>query len=371
MNWQRTSLGLSLSFLLALSACSSDGREKASSPQVVRNVAVVSARRASVPDYLEVAGTVRSVQTSTIASQMMGNILEIRAREGDRVARGEVLAVIDDAQPRAALERAQAAQLAAQQEMTAANSDFRLAEATFKRYQDLYDKKSVSPQEFDEAKARFQGSQARLDMSRAGLTQVQAGLAQARTSQEYSRVRAPFDGVITEKKIDPGTLASPGMPLFTIEDPHRYRLEASLDESALGQLRMGQAISVRMDVLEADLQGKVTEIVPAADPSTRSFLAKIELPVNPRLRSGLFGRARIPRGQKNVVLIPSSAVVGRGQLQGVYVLDNAQVASLRYVTLGNNAGGQIEVLSGLDGNEQLVAAPGDQELGGRKVEVQP
>ncbi len=371
MTWQRISLVLSLSLLFILSACSSDSREKASSPQVVRNVAVVAARRASVPDYLEVAGTVRSVQTSTIASQMMGNIVEVRVREGDRVSRGQILAVIDDAQTRAGLDRAQAGQLAAQQELAAANSEFHLAEATFKRYQDLYEKKSVSPQEFDEAKARFQGSQARLDMSRAGLAQAQAGLTQAHTSQEYSRVRAPFDGVITERKVESGTLATPGTPLFTIEDPRRYRLEAGLDESALGLLRMGQAVPVTLDALETDLAGKVTEIVPAADPSTRSFLAKIELPVNSRLRSGLFGRARIPRGQKNAVLIPTSAVVTRGQIQGVYVLDNARVAALRYVTLGNARDGQTEILSGLDGTETLVAAPGDQELGGKKIEVQP
>lgn len=371
MIWQRTSSILSLTFLLVLSACSSDSKEKASSPQVVRNLAIASARRANVPDYLEATGTVRSIQTSVIASQMMGNVLEVRVREGDRVSRGQMLAVIDDAQTRAGLDRAQAGQLAAQQELAAANSDFHLAEATFKRYQDLYDKKSVSPQEFDEAKARFQGSQARLDMSRAGLTQAQAGLSQAQTSQEYSRVRAPFDGVITEKKVEPGTLATPGMPLFAIEDPRRYRLEASLDESALGLLRMGQAVPVALDALGADLAGKVTEIVPAADPATRSFLAKIDLPANANLRSGLFGRTRIPRGQKNAVLVPTSAVVARGQLQGVYVLDQEQVAALRYVTLGNARDGQTEILSGLDGTETVVAAPGDQELGGKKIEVQP
>ena len=161
-------------------------------------------------------GNVRAAQTSLIASQMMGNIVEIRVHEGDRVRRGQVLAVIDDAQPRANLDRATAAELASGKEISAADSDYALAEATYKRYQTLLDRKSVSPQEFDEVKARYEGAQARRDMARAGQSQAKAALDQARTAAGYSRVLAPFDGVVTEKKADVGTLASPGMPLFTV-----------------------------------------------------------------------------------------------------------------------------------------------------------
>ncbi len=355
--------------LLALAGCSGTGKETNREPEIVRDVAVVSVQRASVPDYLEVAGTVRAAQTSQIASQMMGNILEVRVHEGDRVTRGQVLAVIDDAQPRAGLDRAQAAQNAAQQEVIAAESDFHLAETTFKRYQDIYDKKSVSPQEFDEVKARFQSVQARRELSRAGQAQTQAAMVQARTAFDYSRVRAPFDGLVTEKKVDAGALASPGMPLFTVEDPRRFRLEANVGEGSIGLVRIGQTIQVHIDALAADLAGKVMQIVPAADPSSRSFLVKVDLPAGPRLRSGLFGRARISSGDKSVIVVPHTAVVARGQLQAVYVLDAAQVASLRYVTLGNPSGDQVEVLSGLDGSERLVASPGSRELGGNKIEV--
>ena len=368
---QRTALALSLALLFAFAACSRHTHEHSFSPEIVRNVIVVAARRAPIPDYLEIAGTLSSVQTSAIASQMIGNVLEVRVHEGDRVRRGQILAVIDDTQPRATFERAQAAQLSARQEMAAANADFRLADATYKRYQDLYDRKSASPQEFDEAKARLDGSKARLEISRAGLTQAEAGLAQAQASQEYSRVRAPFDGLITEKRVESGALATPGMSLFTLEDPSRYRLEASLDESAISLLRIGQKVAVTAEAIEADLAGTVSEIVPAVDPATRSFLVKFELEIDSRLRSGLYGKVRIPRGQKTAVLIPASAVVRQGQLQSVYVLDEKQVAGLRYVTLGDTSNGEIEVLSGLDGNERLIAEPGDQELGGKKIEVQP
>jgi RND family efflux transporter MFP subunit len=371
MNMRKVFASAVIIAALMLVGCTGGQKETAREPEVVRNVAVTSAQRATLPDYLEVTGTVHAAQSSQLASQMMGNILEVRVQEGDRVRRGQVLAVIDDAQPRASFDRAQAAHHAAQQEIISADSDFHLAEATFKRYQDLYEKKSVSPQEFDEVKARFQAAQARRDLSHAGQAQAQATLTQARTVVDYSRVRAPFDGVVTEKKVDAGTLASPGMPLFTVEDPRRHRLDASVNESDIGRVRIGQTIQVRMDALGTELAGKVAHIVPAADPASRSFLVKIDLPSDLRLRSGLFGRARIPRGQKNSIVVPHSAIVEHGQLQAVYVLDAAQIASLRYVTLGNPTGDQVEVLSGLDGGEKLVAAPGSQEFSGRKIEARP
>ncbi len=373
MNRQKLILTVAVAFflVLTLTGCSSEPATSSSKPEVVRNVALTSAQRAKIPDYLQAVGTVFAAQSSQIASQMMGNIVEVRVHEGDRVSRGQILAVIDDAQPRSALDRATAGQAAAQQNVTAAETELRLAETTFKRYQELYEKKSVSPQEFDEVKARFQAAQARRDMSHSGQAQAQAALAQARTALEYSRVRAPFDGIISEKKVDAGTLASPGMPLFTVEDSTRYRLEATVDESDIGLARIGQTIPVRIDALDSDLTGKIAQIVPAADPATRSFLVKIDLPADKRLRSGLFGRGRISRGEKAAILMPRSAVVARGQLQAVYVLDAAQIATLRYVTLGNVVGDQVEVLSGLDGDEKLVAAPAGQELSGKKIEVQP
>ena len=315
-------------------------------------------------------GTLQAAQTSQLASQVMGNIAEMRVKEGDRVTRGEVLAVLDDAQPRAAVERATAAEHAAQQEILAADSDYSLAQATLKRYQDLYAKKSVSPQEFDEVKAREQASAARDQLARAGLAQAQAALTQAQTTLSYTRVRAPFDGVVTEKRADPGTLASPGMPLLTVEDQRRFRLEASVDEGDIHLIKPGQAVPVTLDSLPgAQFNGRVAQIVPAADPASRSFIVKVELPADSRLRSGLFGRAHIARGQRQAILVARSAVVERGQLQGVYVVGEDQVATLRYITLGQTAGELVEALSGVQGGERVVAAPGDRDLGGKRVET--
>jgi RND family efflux transporter MFP subunit len=377
----RMNAGLKLSSLLlasmllasiaGLGGCSADQQHAALVPETVRNISVVTLQPANVPDLVEAVGTVRAAQSSDLASQMMGNIVEIRVHEGDHVQRGQVLAVIDESQPRAAVDRATAANIAAQQQLVAADSDLALAESTLKRYQNLYEKKSVSPQEFDEVKARQQAARARRDMAQAGQGQAQAALAEARTSLDYTRIRAPFDGVIAEKKADPGTLASPGMTIFTVEDVRRYRLEATVNENDLRYVRTGQQVSVVIDALDnTGLEGKVVQIVPAADSASRSFLVKIELPTDLRLRSGLFGRAQFSRGERQALLIPRSAVVERGQLQGVFVLDQNKVASLRYVTVGKSSGSDIEVLAGLQSGERLVVKPGELDLNGKRVEAE-
>jgi RND family efflux transporter MFP subunit len=352
-----------------LAGCTNERRAASAPPETVSNVSVIVAQKTTVPDWLEAVGTVRAAQTSQVASQVMGNIVEIRAHEGDRVQAGQVLAILDDARSRSATDQAVAAVTAAEKDLAATDSDLALAGATLKRYQQLYEKKSVSPQEFDEVKARYQSAEARRDMARAGQSQANAGLTQARTSLGYTRLRAPFAGVVTEKKVDAGMLASPGLAIFTIEDTRSYRLEVTVNESELHLVRIGQVSPVTIDALGNVqlLPGKVAQIIPAASPASRSFLVKIELPADARLRSGLFGRARLPRGERSALLIPRTSLVERGQLQGVYVLDANQIAGLRYVTLGKSAGEQIEVLSGLQDGEKLVAAPGDRELGGKRI----
>jgi len=112
------------------------------------------------------------------------------------------------------------------------------------------------------------------------------------------------------------------------------------------------------------------QIVPAADAASRSFLVKIELPADPRLRSGLFGRAQFSRGERQSLLIPRTAVIERGQLQGVFVLDQNKIATMRYVTLGKSYGDKVEVLAGLQGGERVVAKPGELDLNGKRIEAE-
>lgn len=372
-------LSVALSILTAaLGACSNAPRPKPAAPETVAHVPLIVVQKTSVPDWLEASGTVQAAQTSQIASQMMGTITQMRVHEGDRVQNQQVLAVLDDTQPRAAVQGAVAAESSAQNDVSGAESELALAESTMKRYQQLYDKKSVSPQEFDQIKSRYQSALARRDMARARQQQASSEAARARASLGYAQIRAPFAGLVTEKRADPGTLASPGMPLFTIEDTRSYRLEVTVNESDIGIVRMGGAAPakpgtpVTIDALgNAELSGKVVQIVPAADPASRSFLVKVQLPADARLRSGLFGRARFSRGERTALVIPASSIVTRGQLPGVYVIDAGQIAALRYVTLGKTTGQQTEILSGLQEGERLIAAPDDLEWGGKRIVVQP
>jgi len=374
MNAKNTGLRLgclTVAAVLGLSSCSTQRQAEVPSTETVSKASVLAVKPASIPDVLEAVGTVRAAQTGDLASQMMGNIVEIRVHEGDRVSRDQVLAIIDDSQPRAAVDRAIAAELAAQQQLVAADSDLALAESTLKRYQKLYEENVVSSQAFDEVKARQEANLARRDIAKAGQAQARAALKQAMTSLDYTRIRAPFNGVVTGKKADRGSFASPGMPILIVEDTRRYRLEVAVNEGDLRHVRTGGQVSIAIEALgDAELKGKVVEVVPAADPASRAFLVKIELPTDTRLRSGLFGRAQFSRGKQQVLLIPRSAVVERGQLQGVFVLDQNKLASLRYVTLGKSSGSDIEVLSGLQGGESFVANPGERNLNSKRIEAE-
>ena len=359
-------------FVVALLVGCSDTKPATQAPvEKVHGIAVMQVQKTSVPDVVEATGTVRAALSAQLASQVMGTITRVNVREGDRVRRGEVLVSIDEAQQQAAFAGANAGLRASQETIAAADADYALAESTMKRYQMLYDKKSVSPQEYDEMKTRLAAAKARRDAAHAGREQAEAGVAQAGTVMSFTKVRAPFDGLVIAKLAEPGAMASPGLVLLTIEDPSQFRLEATVDESKIGAVRLGESVPVVIDALgEQSIEGKVTQIVPASDPGSRTFTVKIDLPTNPQMRTGLFGRARFARGQHDAIAVPKTAILNRGQLQAVYVVGSDQLASLRYVTLGSASMDQVEILSGLQSGDRIVVQAGDRDLSGKQVEGQ-
>jgi len=243
--------------------------------------------------------------------------------------------------------------------------------STLKRFEMLKAQKSVSPQEFDEVESRSKAASARLAMVRSQENEAIAAESAARTMQGYTRIRAPFDGIVTERKVDPGAMATPGSPLLTIEKAGALRLEVSVDESLLSFVHAGASIPVMLDTLGSEaVDGKVTQIVPAADAGSRSFLVKIDLPNVPGLHSGMYGHAQLMRGTKDVLMIPRTAVVAHGSMQSVYVLGQNHVAELRYISVGVPHGNEIEVLSGLSAGETVIDSPGERELSGKRIEVQ-
>ncbi len=365
---RRTTLLAALSLMLLLTACSTSKPANTSTPETVAGVALLTAQRTTIPDYIETTGTVRAAQSAQLASQVMGAITRVHVQEGDAVRRGQVLISIDEAQPHAAYQSAMAGLQASQQAIAASDADYALAQSTMQRYQMLYDKKSVSPHEYDEVKARLAAATARREAAHANSAQAEAGVAEARASVGFTTIRAPFDGLVTAKLADSGAMAAPGVPLLVVEDPSRFRLEAMVDESQIGGVRLAASVPLVLDALgNQPISGKVVQIVPAADPASRTFTVKIDLPANPQIRSGLFGRAQFPRGERQAILVPQTALLHRGQLDGIYVVGKDEIASLRYVTLGKPNGSDVEVLSGLDSGERIVAQPGNRELSGKRI----
>ena len=336
------------------------------------------------PGTFEVTGTVRARTTAVISAKVMGYVREVMVRPGDRVRQGQLLAELDARdleanwrQAQAALEEARSAVPEADNAVAAAQAGRELAQVTFRRMQDLFQKRSISNQEYDEAVAKLRMAEAQHEMAQARRRQLSARIQQAEQAvqaaavlRSHARITAPFDGLVTEKKVEPGNLAAPGTPLFVLEQEGGYRLEAAVEESRIAAVRAGQNVRVRVDALGRDLTGRVVEIIPAVDASARSFTVKIDLAAAPGLRSGLFGRAVFAAGARQVLAVPVNAVVERGQLASVFVIEQG-VARMRLVTLGARRDAQVEILSGLSGGESVVAAIPAGLRDGARVEVQP
>ncbi len=363
-------LGLLLPLAAGIVACNSKEAATPAPPETVHGVALVAAHRQTVPDMFSAVGTVQAAQVAQIAPQMMGTITAVSVTEGSHVAAGQVLARIDPAQPQAALQQAKAGQAAAGHETAAAESAYALSESTMQRYEMLHERKSVSAQEYDQIRQQLQAAKARLEMAKAGEAQAMAAVSQAATGLSFTQLRAPFAGVVTARRVDPGAMASPGVPLFTIDSTGRFRMEASVDESSLQFIRQGQTVPVTIDAIAGkQMTGKVVQIYPAGDAVSHSFIVKVELPQDPALRSGLFGRANFAHGERTSILIPQTAVVYQSDMTSVYVVGADGIALLRYVTLGKKVADQVEVLSGLSPDEMIVQSPEGRELGGKRIEV--
>jgi membrane fusion protein, multidrug efflux system len=378
-------------------ACAKKHEASTERPPVVQGVQTVKVEAGAVEDFYEATGTVRSKTTTVLSSKVMGSVTALRAGEGDRVRAGQVVVEIDNREAAAQLQKAQAglreaqeaaaeveqAISAAESAKAAAEAGRKLAASTFARYQTLLERKSVSPQEFDEVKAKQQIAEAEAERAdrmlqtlvakrkqvQARADQARADIAGAQVHVGYARVVAPISGVVVSKQIEVGATATPGAPLLTIEDDSRYRLEAAVDESQIGRVRLHQRATVRVDALGGEeLSGTVAEIVPAADPASRSYAVRIDLPVRQGLRSGLYGAARFTTGERRAITVPSKAVVERGQLVGVFVVDANGVARLRLVKTGKSVGDRVEILSGLSDGERVVVGGVEKVGDGNRVQ---
>jgi RND family efflux transporter MFP subunit len=378
-------LFIPIPLVMWLAGCAEPPRQKSSASAVPAvAVSTVTAATATWPSLYEATGTVRARTSAVIAAKLMGYVREVKVQTGDRVREGQLLVTLDTRDLDVSSRRAEAAREEvrtgvpeADSAIAAAKANLDLAQVTFGRMQDLFEKKSVSNQELDETSAKLKAAHAAYDMARARRLQLNSRLAQVdqevrstEVTRSYADVLAPFAGLVVSKSVDPGSLALPGAPLFIIERVGAYRLEASVDESHLAAIRVGQPVSVTLDSVDRTLDARVSEIVPAVDAASRAYAVKIDLPVLPALRSGVFGRASFQVGSRPLLAIPAGAVTERGQLQSVFVADNG-LARTRLVTVGQKVKDQVEVLSGLTAGEKVIFQVPQGLSDGASVEARP
>lgn len=372
--------------LFGLPGCAERARSHPAEPAAPAiPVAVSAAARAPVERGYEASGTVRGRNTAVLTSRIMANLREVKVKGGDPVKAGQILAVLDDTEARAAVRRAEAELAAAQEARAEAEQAVRASEATMRvartnheRMQQLLSAGAATQQTYDDAEARDQTTSAshalalaRVRGATARIDEVRAALEGAQASLGYTRIVAPFSGRVIDRRVDPGTQAAPGIPLLVIEQEGALRVEAAVDESQAGHLEVGQTAHVSLEALGHDVQGRITEVVPAVDPASRAFVIKVELPpaLEALLRPGMFARVRFAVGVDERLMVPASAITLSGDLERLFVVQGER-ADLRLVTLGHRQGGAVEVLSGLDPGELVMTNPPADLRDGARVAVQ-
>jgi RND family efflux transporter MFP subunit len=271
----------------------------------------------------------------------MGKVALLSVGLGSRVKAGEVVARISASEIDAKLEQARALS--------------KRRKADLARDKKLADDGALAAAVYDAALTEFQVAEAQE--------------AEANAMADHTVLRAPFAGVVTSKVANVGDTAMPGQPVLVVEDPSALRLEATLPEADARSLTQGQSVAVRIDAVGENLAGTVAEISPTADPTSRTVLAKVDLPSDPRVHSGLFGRLLLAGPQEaRAVVVPMTAIVLRGQLESVFVVERG-VARMRLVRTGRQRDGAIEVVSGLSDGEAVVSSDVGELLDEQPVEA--
>ena len=326
--------------LFSVAACnrSGNGNPPAGSPTSV----AVKVQPAKFEHHLgveEVVGTVRPKLQATVEAKVSGRVLEFTATPGSMVKSGDLLARLDVQEIQAKVDQASAM-------LDQARRDF-------ERQRQLMSSNATTRQEFENAEARVKVAVAAMN--------------EAETMMSYAKVTAPFDGVVTRKLADVGDLAMPGKPLLAIEAPTALRFEADLPEAIFDRVKLGDKMQVH---LAKTLEATVSEISPVADPVSRTFNVKLDLPATDGLRTGQFGRVSVPVAEVKLLLVQQSAVLKRGQMELVFVAKDGK-ATLRLVKTGKLLESRIEVLSGLEDGEQVVISDVAKLTDGQPVTIEP
>lgn len=307
------------------------------------------------------SGEVTAKQTATISTRMMGYITKIYVKPGDKVSAGQLLVSISSDDILAKKAQVQAM-------ITEAEAASKNAQRDYERFKTLRGQNSVSEKELENVALQNTSMNAKVQMARQQMNEVNAMLS-------YTNIRAPFSGVVTQKMMDEGSMANPGMPILTIEQNGELQIVASVPENYIQYVKVGDIAKIELKSLGATIDGKVSELSPSAFRTGGQYSVKLSIDAKDKenIRSGMYANVLIPNktGEDltSKIMLDKNSIVYRDQLTGVYVIDDQNQANLRWIRLGKSIGNQIEVLSGLSQNDRIVSKAEGKLYNGVKVSV--
>ena len=316
--------------------------QAAKEPVPVESAAGLSTHKVAmrtIPSVTEAVGTVQAEQIAAVTSRVVANIVEMRVSAGQRVTNGETLVVLDDRDLRHRVEQAQDAVRSAEATLAQAQSDD-------KRDQPLFDQQVITTYDFEH-------TQTNLKTAEANFHRLQQAVREAEVNLSYAVIRSPFTGVVVDKLANLGDLAAPGKPLLTMYEQGRLWLEANVPEDLMDHVRLNEVLPFRIDATGREMRGRVVEIVPSSDPSSRTVVVRVHLSETKDILPGMFGRLLLPMKPEAVLAVPAAALIRAGQLTMVDVVSEGRLQR-RTVQLGRAIGSQFEVLSGLAAGETVV-----------------
>lgn len=348
---------LLLSVLLGVSSCNNTSEEKKTDQNPPILVTVSSVAEENNTPFLTASGKIEATNSASLSTRMMGFVDKIHVKVGDKVNKGQLLISINNSELSA--KRAQTSASIAE-----AQAGFNNAEKDYQRFQNLFNDNSASKKELDDQRARYEMAKARLEAAKQMKSEVESQFA-------YVNLRAPFNGVITNKFIDEGVMANPGEPLIAVEGPGKFEVTASVPESEISKIKTDSQVEVLVKSLGISLPAKVTEVSTSTKNTGGQYLVKVVLEkTDANILSGMYATVQFPIEKEMntaAILIPQNALIKNGQLTGIYTVSQSNTALLRWLRLGKTFGDKVEVLSGLSADEKYIVTAEGKLFNGAKI----
>lgn len=348
--------------------------------------------RASVAEEITVVGNLIGMATVDVVPKVSGRLQTVNVRLGDRVARGQVLAQLEDQEIREQVRQAEASFEVARATVRQREADLKLAETNAERSRNLFGRQLIPRQTLDDNEARYQSARAQVDLARAQFEQAKARLEELRITLSNTRIVSPVNGFVGRRELDPGAFASSNAPIASVVDISIVRLVANLVERDLRRVAAGTPARVDVDAYPGEVfAGRVARVAPVLDPATRTAQMEVEIP-NPsdRLKPGMYARVALTLElHENALVVPRNALVDVGGTRGVFLLETGEGgprAKFQGLDVGLQDQDKAEIKSGLsegqrvittgaaalrDGDPVVLSGQGGGRAGGRPAGGQP